>query len=71
MQLKLLKPVVLRSVVATLLWSTSQGAVLAYESPVHVFSVDDVMGGFDGSTFGTTGTIQDPAIICGVAGGNA
>ena len=27
----------------------------AYESPVHVFSIDDVMGGFDGSTFGPSG----------------
>ena len=48
----------------------SQGSVLAsilaYESPVHVFSVDDVMGGFDGSTFGTEGVIQDTSIICGL-----
>ena len=47
-----------------------QGTALAYESPLHVFSIDDVMGGFDGSTFGTeevypTGT----SIICGVEGG--
>jgi hypothetical protein len=37
---------------------------LAYESPVHVFSIDDVMGGFDGSTFGTGGAQQDESIIC-------
>lgn len=42
------------------------GGALAYESPVHVFSVDDVMGGFDGSTFGTEGATQDRSIICGL-----
>lgn len=41
-----------------------QGTALAYESPVHVFSIDDVMGGFDGSTFGQTGAQQDRDIIC-------
>ena len=44
-------------------------AVRAYESPVHVFSIDDVMGGFDGSKFGPGGTIMDSSIICDVAGG--
>ena len=44
----------------------SQGSVLAYESPVHIFSINDVMGGFDGSTFGTGGVVQDTAIICGI-----
>ncbi|MGB5285702.1 MAG: hypothetical protein WBN29_14405, partial [Polyangiales bacterium] len=48
-----------------------QGTALAYESPVHVFSIDDVMGGFDGSTFGTTGATQDDLIICGLEGGEA
>jgi len=47
----------------------SQSTALAYESPTHVFSIDDVMGGFDGSTFGTTGAAQDSAIICGLEGG--
>ena len=41
-----------------------QGSAFAYESPVHVFSVDDVMGGFDGTTFGTSGATQDQSIIC-------
>lgn len=49
--------------VSTLLF---QGAAFAYESPVHVFSVNDVMGGFDGSTFGTGGAYQDQTIICGL-----
>lgn len=43
-----------------------QGTALAYESPVHVFSVNDVMGGFNGSTFGTAGATQDQSIICGL-----
>jgi hypothetical protein len=57
--------------VSTALLVASQGAALAYESPLHTFSINDVMGGFDGSTFGTeenypTGT----SIICGVEGGS-
>ena len=44
----------------------SESSVRAYESPVHVFSIDDVMGGFGGSTFGTTGATQDNSIICGL-----
>ncbi len=31
----------------------SQGPALAYESPVHTFSIQDVMGGFEGSTYGS------------------
>ena len=43
----------------------SQGSVLAYDSPVHVFSINDVMGGFDGSTFGSPdGASIDDTIIC-------
>lgn len=56
---------------ATVLLVSASGAVNAYESPLHTFTVDDVMGGFDGSTFGTTGAVQDTSIICGVAGGAA
>ena len=41
-----------------------QSAAFAYESPVHTFSINDVMGGFDGSTFGTSGAQQDTNIIC-------
>ncbi len=37
----------------------------AYESPVHVFSVDDVLGDFDGTTYGNTGATEDRSIICG------
>ncbi len=35
----------------------------------HTFSVDDVMGGFNGSTFGPHGAVQDTSIICGIPGG--
>lgn len=46
----------------------SYGSALAYESEVHVFSIDDVMGGFDGSTFGTEPVDPESgfSIICGV-----
>jgi len=42
----------------------SQGSALAYESELHIFSTNDVQGGFDGSTFGTNGAQQDTNIIC-------
>ncbi|NND91621.1 MAG: hypothetical protein HKN42_12240 [Granulosicoccus sp.] len=39
----------------------------AYDSPVHIFSVNDVMGGFDGSTYGPAGAVPDQTnIICGL-----
>jgi len=37
----------------------------------HVFSIDDVMGGFDGSTFGSAGAEQNTTIICGAPGSTA
>ena len=39
---------------------------LVYESPLHVFSMDDVQGGFNGSTYGPAGDITDTGIFCGV-----
>ena len=39
----------------------------AWVSPEpHIFSVDDIQGGFDGSTYGAAGVVQDPTIICGI-----
>jgi hypothetical protein len=39
----------------------------AWVSPVpHIFSVDDIQGGFDGSTYGAAGVVQDPTILCGI-----
>jgi hypothetical protein len=43
----------------------------AYESPLHTFSINDIMGGFDGSTFGTAGALQIPSILCGAPGAPA
>ncbi len=52
----------------TVLLMFLQGTALAYDSPLHVFSINDVQGGFDGSTFGpiseTGAAIQDTDIIC-------
>jgi hypothetical protein len=50
-------------------WFTHANTARAYESNLHVFKVDDVMGGFDGSTFGPEGATQDSSIICGLEGG--
>jgi len=59
-------PVILT--VSMTLLAGSQGTALAYESDLHVFSINDVMGGFDGSTFGpiseTGAATQDTDIIC-------
>jgi len=54
-------------IVSTTLLLASQGAALAYESPPHIFSINDVLGGFSGNTFGSPdGTSVDPTIICGL-----
>ena len=53
------------AIAASIALLVSQGSVMAYDSPVHVFSINDVMGGFDGSTFGSPyGTSIDDTIIC-------
>jgi len=49
----------------TVLLMFLQGTAFAYESDLHVFSINDVMGGFDGSTFGSLdGASIDDTIIC-------
>jgi len=42
-------------------------AFAAYESE-HVFSVNDILGGFDGTTYGDAGSANDTSIICGLDG---
>jgi hypothetical protein len=61
---KILKKATVALVTAFASVMIMQGIALAYESDLYVFSVDDVMGGFDGSTFGTRGAQQDTSIIC-------
>ena len=60
--------ILLTLVKTTALLILLQGTALAYESPLHVFSINDVQGGFDGSTFGpidlTGAATQDTNIIC-------
>lgn len=53
---------------STAILFASYGNALAYESPVHVFSINDVMGGFDGTTFGTEPVDPDTgySVICDV-----
>ena len=62
------KPLVALAV-STALLVVSQGTAQAvlYESEPHIFSINDVQGGFDGSTFGSLdGASIDPTIICGL-----
>jgi hypothetical protein len=56
-------------IASSLMSIASVNVAQAYDSPVHVFSIEDVMGGFDGSTFGLNGASQDTNIICDVPGG--
>lgn len=41
------------------------GPVSAFES-THTFTLDDLVGGFDGRTYGTAGNYTDESIICGL-----
>jgi len=50
--------------------SAPTGPVMSY-STNHTFSILDILGGFDGSTFGPAGAIQDPTILCGAPGSTA
>lgn len=45
----------------------STARAVTWESK-HVFTLDDVMGGFDGKTFGPGGTSADNTILCGAPG---
>jgi hypothetical protein len=42
-------------------------SALAFES-VHNFSIDDLQGAFNGSTYGDGGAVTDPSILCGIGG---
>mmetsp|Transcript_13591 Transcript_13591/g.24610 ORF Transcript_13591/g.24610 Transcript_13591/m.24610 type:complete len:115 (+) Transcript_13591:1598-1942(+) len=53
--------------VATSSGTASPTLVTTYEI-THTFSIDDVMGGFDGSNFGPNGAVEDKTIICGAPG---
>jgi hypothetical protein len=44
----------------------AQSNAIAQYEVEHVFSVNDVLGGFDGTTYGTPGLVNDPTIICGL-----
>ena len=43
-------------------------AFAGYHEVTHVFSIDDIVGDFQGSTYGTAGNQQDTSIICSGAG---
>ena len=44
---------------------------VTYTSPLHTFSINDVQGGFTGSTFGTSGAVQDTSILCDAPGSSS
>lgn len=52
--------------VATVLGLAVTHNAHAYQSPTHVFSIEDIQGGFDGSTYGPAGAVQDISILCGI-----
>ena len=60
--------IAIKSLVLMVFLSLSFSGAKAYESPIHTFSIDDLQGGFNGSTYGTAGATQDLGIICGLDG---
>lgn len=64
LNLKIRKSPIAIAIVAAMI----QGNALAAYESMHVFSVDDVLGKFDGTTYGSAGTSVDPTIICGIGG---
>jgi len=47
---------------------TSAQAVTYVSNPPYTFSINDVQGGFNGSTFGSGGAVQDASILCAAPG---
>ena len=48
------------------LTGTATAETVSYTSPLHTFSVNDVQGDFEGSTYGDEGATEDKGIICGL-----
>ena len=46
-------------------FSFAEAALAESHEVTHVFTIEDVQGGFDGSTVGTAGRVTDPSIVCG------
>jgi hypothetical protein len=53
--------------VATAIGLGASANVFAAEhQATHTFKIDDVVGGFDGRTYGVEGNYSDPSILCGL-----
>lgn len=55
------------AVVALMAAGAAQAATVQH-SAFHQFSANDLVGAFDGRTFGPAGNIQDTSILCGAVG---
>jgi len=51
--------------VSAALGASAATAQTVYVSPMHTFSINDIQGGFDGTTYGPAGAVQLPSILCG------
>jgi len=56
------------AVVALMAAGAAQAATVQHSS-FHRFTANDLVGAFDGRTFGTAGNFQDRSILCGGVGG--
>jgi hypothetical protein len=64
----MLKKIMKKSPIAIAVMSMMlHGNVQAEYVSEHVFSINDIMGAFNGSTFGPAGIYTDPTIICGLS----
>jgi hypothetical protein len=46
--------------------SSAQAVLVDYVSPTHVFSINDILGDFNGTTYGDAGTSSNRSILCGL-----
>ena len=53
-------------VLSAALGAAAPTAQAAWESAPHLFSINDIQGGFTGSTYGSAGAVTDPSILCGL-----
>jgi hypothetical protein len=65
MSIKTCRRLPLTLAIAAIIGVATSGNVSAFES-THTFKIDDIVGGFDGRTYGLEGNYTDASILCGL-----
>ena len=65
LHLKFQRSAALSMAVAALISTGVAQAAIQTHSSTHIFSLNDLVGDFEGTTVGTAGNGSDPSIICG------